>query len=76
MINGKTFLEEIRELLSEHRITKLNAAAFIGKCDLLTEENILTREERLSIVNEIKKAAQMSEDEVAEAHFYKRGTVD
>jgi len=73
MIDGKTFLEEIRYLLAENKITKLNAAAFIGKCDLLADENILSRQERLSIIKEIKKAAGMTDEEVDEALFYRRG---
>lgn len=73
MIDGKTFLEETRYFLAEHKITKLNAAAFIGKCDLLAEGNIISREERRIIIKEIKKAAAMTEEEVDEALFYRRG---
>lgn len=73
MIDGKTFLEETRYFLTEHKITKLNAAAFVGKCALLAEENIISREERLSIIKEIKIAAGMTDEEVDEALFYRRG---
>jgi len=73
MIDAKTFIEETSYLIAENKITKLNAAAFIGKCELLREENILSRQERLSLLNEIQKAAGMTDDEVDEALFYKRG---
>lgn len=73
MIDGKTFLDETRYFLTEHKITKLNAAAFIGKCDLLAEGKIISREERLSIIKEIKKTAGMTSEEVDEALFYRKG---
>lgn len=73
MINAKMFIEDIEYLLNENKITKLNAAAFIGQCSLLTVEGILTVKEDMSLIRKIQKAAGMTDEEVDEALFYRRG---
>lgn len=77
MIDGKEELKGIVDQIkyftskeSDKKYSKIKAIAHIAQIDQLIDYGLITFEEGEKVIQQIKKIASLTDNEVDEAHFY------